>query len=241
MQKVTQSIRGLVWRLYRTWLDWLYVSFWQVWYFVRRGDPAAYASPTHPHKTVIVMIPGVYEPWQFMNPLAKMLHGHSYRVHVIEALRYNSGDVPHMAAIVANYVDSLDSEHIVLVTHSKGGLIAKYVMAKYNRDQRIRHAIAINSPYSGSIYAKFAPVRSIRIFTPKGRTIRQLQANRVINSTITSIYSEYDPHIPAGSFLEGATNIPVRTIGHFKIIADPLLHHEVIKVLTAMEAIADLS
>jgi pimeloyl-ACP methyl ester carboxylesterase len=42
-----------------------------------------------------------------------------------------------------------------------------------------------------------------------------------INSRITSIYGPFDPHIPEGSVLPGATNIELPVAGHFRILGDP--------------------
>jgi hypothetical protein len=37
---------------------------------------------------------------------------------------------------------------------------------------------------------------------------------------ITSIFGQFDPHIPEGSELEGATNIRLDIGGHFRILSD---------------------
>ena len=49
----------------------------------------------------------------------------------------------------------------------------------------------------------------------------QLAREETINSRITSIYGPFDPHIPEGSILPGATNIELPTAGHFRILGDP--------------------
>ena len=42
-----------------------------------------------------------------------------------------------------------------------------------------------------------------------------------MNDRIVSIFGEFDPHIPEGSALPGATNITLPTGGHFRILSDP--------------------
>jgi triacylglycerol lipase len=51
--------------------------------------------------------------------------------------------------------------------------------------------------------------------------IRALQASMEVNTTISSLYSVFDPHIPETSYLDGAENIVLPVIGHFLLIADP--------------------
>lgn len=236
MYGTLKKLRIGVWRLYQTWLDWCYVIYWQLRYILQRENPAAYNIPAARRPIEIVIIPGIYEPWQFMKPLIAKMYAHGYPVHVIEGLGYNTGDVADMANTAKRFIASLDSGQIVLIAHSKGGLIAKYLLANYNQGGRIRHAITLNTPYVGSIYAKFSPVGSIRIFTPLGPTIQQLQANKLINHQITSIYSEFDPNIPRGSHLEGATNIPIKAVGHFRIVADTDVHEEIARIMAVIEA-----
>ena len=52
-------------------------------------------------------------------------------------------------------------------------------------------------------------------------TIRALARNAEVNSRITSIYAEWDPIIPNGSFLEGATNLELPSRGHFRLLDRP--------------------
>ena len=39
-----------------------------------------------------------------------------------------------------------------------------------------------------------------------------------MNARITSIYPRFDPNIPEGSRLEGATNVEIPLWGHFRIL-----------------------
>lgn len=217
-------------------LDWLYVGWWQVFSLFTSNDVRQYLDHAEPRDTVVIMLPGVYEPWRFMKPLSDLLYRSGYHVYVIPGLGYNTGHVPQMADIVRRFIEELDSPSIVLVAHSKGGLIGKYLLAHDNADGRVKHLMAINSPFAGSIYANFAPVQTVRIFSTRDATIRRLQLNRNVNRTITSIYSVFDPNIPRGSHLEGATNISVDLVGHFRIVGSPELHERLLEVLADVES-----
>jgi triacylglycerol lipase len=201
-------------------LDWLYIFRQQFFALIARDDPHRYTRNVRAGRVPIVLIPGIYEPWYIMKPIADALVAEGYPVHIIEGLGYNTGKVPAMALLVRHYVDSQGLKDAIIVAHSKGGLIGKYVLANHNSDGVFRHMIAVATPFSGSMYAYFAPIRGIRIFTPKGDLITQLSANAQLNTRVTSIYSAFDPNIPSTSHLEGAANVVVAAIGHFRILED---------------------
>ena len=59
------------------------------------------------------------------------------------------------------------------------------------------------------------------MFAPDGPVIRALSLETTVNRRITSLYSVFDPHIPEGSVLPGATNVELPVAGHFRILAQP--------------------
>lgn len=213
--------RGWAW-----FLDYAYVGFWQARGFLLRGDAERQLSG---EKVPVILLPGIYEPWQFLHPVASHLHKAGHPVHAVTALGYNRGTVSAMAELVAQYLRERDLHDVVLVAHSKGGLIGKYVMTLPESAPRVRQLIAVNSPFSGSIYAMFAFLPSLRAFSPRNRTLNALRANLAVNSRITSIYGTFDPHIPGGSELVGATNVQLEMMGHFRPLGDK-------RVLEAIDA-----
>ena len=67
---------------------------------------------------------------------------------------------------------------MVLVAHSKGGLIGKLAMLREDPDGRIDSMIAVNTPFAGSSYARWFLVPSVRAFIPTDATIVALAAER---------------------------------------------------------------
>lgn len=205
-------------------LDYVYVGYWQVHGFLFREDPEQYLTPelgpSEQPGPPVLLIPGIYETWQFMRPVAEHLSAAGHPVHVVQQLGYNRGTVQSMAALVAEYLARHDLTDVVLVAHSKGGLIGKYVMTQPDGGDRVRQLIAVNTPFSGSIYANFFVLPSIRAFSPRNKFLRTQLANIGSNARITSVYSRFDPHIPEGSQLPGAENIELETMGHFRVIGD---------------------
>ena len=93
--------------------------------------------------------------------------------------------------------------------------------------------VAINTPFAGSVYARWVPIAAVRAFAPTDTVLLALAAERDVNTRITSVYSRYDPHIPAGSVLAGARNIELATPGHFRVLADPALPEVLVTALGA--------
>ena len=220
-------------------LDYAYVGWWQAHGLVSRGDPAVYLEPQSPGPTAtappVLLLPGIYERWQFMRPVADLLRRRGHPVHVLTRLRWNTAPIAASAAHVAAYLEENDLRDVLVVAHSKGGLIGKYAMLHEDPEQRIARMIAIATPFAGSAYARLFVLPSIRAFSPRDRTLRLLAEQLEVNSRITSIWGAFDPHIPGGSRLEGATNVPLRTSGHFRILGQQELldavehaaaHHE---------------
>ncbi|KRD44994.1 hypothetical protein ASE38_13370 [Cellulomonas sp. Root930] len=204
--------------------DYAAVLGWQAAGIVSRTDPDDLRRPEHPVGPPVVLVPGVYESWHFLLPLATLLHEHGVRVHVLPDLGNNRRPVPFGASVLGRYLEDRDLRDVVLVAHSKGGLIGKLAMLREDPDGRVDSMIAVNTPFAGSVLARWFLAPSVRAFRPTDATIVALAAERDVNARITSVYSHWDPHIPGGSALEGAHEIVLDTPGHFRPLADPRLH-----------------
>ena len=171
----------------------------------------------------VLLIPGVYETWQFLRPIADRLNARGHPIWVVKQLGYNRLTIVASALLAAQFLQDHDLKSVIIVAHSKGGLIAKRMMTADDGGLRIDRLIAINTPFGGSTLARWAPTGTLRAFSPLDQTLVTLAANIDVNSRITSIYSRLDPLIPAGSALEGATNIQLPLVGHFRPLASALL------------------
>lgn len=168
----------------------------------------------------IVLVPGVWESWQFLRTIGQRLHEAGHPVHALPELRRNSDPIPQVAQRVHAAILDRDLRGVRIVGHSKGGLVGKHVLGALDDERRVDHVVAIATPFSGSARANYTLARALREFRPSAPVIRALAAETRVNSRITSIFGAYDFHIPAGSALEGATNIEVPTIGHFGVLTD---------------------
>lgn len=205
-------------RIWLTYSDYWYAGWWWVRVLWSVRPPSRWAEGD---KDPVVLLPGVYESWSFMKPVGEYLNRAGHPVHVVPELRRNIDTIPDAAAIAQQTIDALGLERVALVGHSKGGLIGKHMMAFDDTSGRIRSLTAIATPFGGSQMARYMVVRTLRAFLPSDVTITTLAANLVLNGRITSVYGEWDAHIPNGSMLDGATNVQLPLIGHFRVLRDP--------------------
>jgi pimeloyl-ACP methyl ester carboxylesterase len=187
------------------------------------ATPESYEHPDGAAGPPVVLVPGVWEPWQFLRPLAELLFAHGVAVHVVPALGYNRRPVTEAARVLGRFLVERDLRGVVLVAHSKGGLIGKLAMLQHDPDGRIASMVAVNAPFSGSVHARWVPLRSVRAFRPSDATIVALAVELEVNRRITSAHSFWDPLVPAGSALDGADDVVLSTPGHFRPLADPQL------------------
>lgn len=206
--------------------DYAYALAWQARSFVNRTDPSSFLSGD---RTPVVVLPGIYENWKFMQPVIEQLHERGHPVHVVEMMRRNHRPVEEMAAQLVTYLETHDLTDVILVAHSKGGLSGKLAMVG-PAGERVRGMLAIATPFGGSRYARVMPLSSLRAFSPRNPAIVNLSGHGSVNSRIVSVFARFDPHIPERSELPGAKNVALSTGGHFRILGCP----EVLDELTTL-------
>ncbi|WP_250900406.1 esterase/lipase family protein [Curtobacterium flaccumfaciens] len=197
-------------------LDWWYAITWQV----RSLGPTTADDYRSGDGQPVVVIPGVYETWHFMRPLMDALHDRGHPVHVLPVLRHNLRPVPESARDVFAYLEEHDLRNVLVLAHSKGGLIGKYAMTQLDDHGRIDRMVAVSTPFAGSGYARLAPVRHLRVFRAADPVLAGLARELDANARITSVYGVFDTLIPEGSGLSGATNVRLPVGGHFRILGD---------------------
>ncbi|PPF76625.1 alpha/beta hydrolase [Subtercola sp. Z020] len=147
----------------------------------------------------VVLVPGVYERWHFMLPIARRLARLGHPVHLLPELGRNLLPIADSARIVAARLAADDLRNVVIVAHSKGGLIGKYLMLRLDPEHRVTRMVAINSPFSGSSWARYLRLRSIRMFAADDLTVTFLGAPSPVNERITSVFGTYDQNVQPGS------------------------------------------
>ncbi|MBI5160811.1 MAG: alpha/beta hydrolase [Micrococcales bacterium] len=175
----------------------------------------------HGDRAPVVLLPGVFEPWHYLGPIGDRLNREGHPVIALPELGRNQLRVTESAAVVRRVLQERDLRRIVLVAHSKGGLIGKLLLSQ-DADERIQRLVAVATPFRGSTMASWMLSRPLRDFRISDATIVALADASTVEARITSIYPLFDPHIPEGSRLPGARNVPLRMAGHFAPILSPL-------------------
>lgn len=198
----------------------------------------------------VVLIPGVYEHWTFLRPLGDALAAAGHRVRVVHGLGINRRPIPATARYLGAELARLPEAPAgrVLVAHSKGGLIGKNLLVDSgaatedegtdaaDRPHSLLGLVAVCTPFHGVRLAKLFADPSIRAFLPHDETITWLARETSVNARIVSVFGPFDPHIPEGSALDGATNVLVPAPGHFRVLGSDATHHAVIEGVARVAA-----
>jgi pimeloyl-ACP methyl ester carboxylesterase len=185
-------------------------------------------APAHwrvgdPDKPDVVLLPGVYEHWSFLRPLGDMLNAAGHRVVPVHGMRWNRRPIVETSASLARALSRVPAPAAgrVIVAHSKGGLVGKLLLLGDEADALgVRGVVAIATPFAGARRAQLFRDPSIRALLPSDETIVMLGSAASVNSRIVSIFGTYDPHVPDGSVLDGATNVRVPVAGHFRVLGE---------------------
>lgn len=212
---------------------------------VYRKPPRHYLGHVVSGKAPVILIPGILGRWSFMKKLGDAISLAGHPVYVVPDLGYNLHKIPSSAKIlhtllldifrkqkrevkgfshrlhsIKNVIKTENLSGVVLVAHSKGGLIGKYLLSHLNADHRVLGMVTIATPFSGSAMAKLIPHNAFGELHEDSEIIHDLEKHIEVNSQIISIAPEFDNHVwsERGSFLEGAENLKVPTRGHHAVL-----------------------
>lgn len=190
--------------------------------FMFHKPPKHYLGYTLENKSPVILIPGITAKWQFLKAIADPISLKGHPVYAVERLGYNTKAIEHSAKLVRELIDEKNLRDVIIIAHSKGGLIAKYLLAYDNQDERVKKVIAIATPFQGSLAVKFLPGKAFKELHPESEMVKKLHSRSDINNKIISIFGEFDNHVwPTESCrLDGAKNIQVNVWGHHKILFD---------------------
>ncbi|MCR8671826.1 triacylglycerol lipase [Agrococcus sp. HG114] len=176
----------------------------------------------------VLCIPGVVERWHFMEPLGRRLARAGFAVHFVPELGRNLLPVLDSAPIVGDAVDRIAAAHplarIVLVGHSKGGLIGKRLLvdrALHPDRPQPDGLVALATPFAGSSRARLLPGQYIREFDPSNEMLAALAAERSADARIRVVLPQIDPHVPRNRVPDGMRGVRLRESGHFRPLATP--------------------
>jgi triacylglycerol lipase len=170
----------------------------------------------HGKKGDVIIIPGFNETWVFQKTLAEFLNEKGYSIHTISTIDHNTHTIAHCVKEIETYVRIKELKDVILLAHSKGGLIVQKFLDTSSLNNRVKKAFTFSVPYKGTIwgYAGFQNLHELSLSSDK--TARNSQ----INKRIINMYSMIDQHIIPNRnlLLDGATNIKLNTYWHTRIL-----------------------
>lgn len=203
-------------------IDYFYLLLGNLLMLIYKNPPGHYLGFVIDKKTPIILIPGISNKWGFLKHLGDKISVKGHPVYIVGKLEFNLFDIKTSAKIVREIIDKNNLRKVIIVGHSKGGLIGKYLLIHQNKDERVKGLIAIATPFLGSKLANQIHGKAYKELAPESKIIEELNLHKEVNYKIVSIMPEFDNHVwhEKGSFLEGALNIKVPTKGHHKIVFD---------------------
>lgn len=173
-------------------------------------------------KEPIVLIPGLFERHDFLSAFADSLSLAGHPIYFSKELGRNVKNIADSAKIIEKLILDNNLQNIIIVSHSKGGLIGKYLLTFSEVKGRIKKIITIATPWEGSRLFRLYLHKSFKELRPNSDIIEELRNHKEVNEKIVSIFGKSDNVIwPIESCkLKGAKNIEVNTYGHHKILFD---------------------
>jgi len=163
--------------------------------------------------------------------LGDQLNKAGYRIYSCD---FNSRKpIKEIASIVKKNLKKLKLGDVIFLTHSKGGLIAKYLL---DNDEYCRKIIkivfAIASPFLGTNWG-YLRIANLFELIPGSNILNQLNSKTNNNYKIISILPSHDDFVPKSSMhLKGATIIHTKVIGHTRTLINSETSEIILKILT---------
>lgn len=178
----------------------------------------------------VILIPGLHETNFFLYKIAKNINTLGYKIHVIPNFNSTNG-IEQISHKLNDVVSIIESNEIILISHSKGGLVAKYFIDTSSQAKKIKYSISIATPYKGTLFGKLK-FHGLHEVEPNSRFINCLSSTEN-NAKIINFYPKFDNHvIPNNNLtLEGANNIKINVNGHTRILTSVILQDEIVTLL----------
>jgi triacylglycerol lipase len=191
-------------------LVWLQVGSW-----LRPQPKLSFDSQKH----VIIFIGGLYERWSALDFLAGRFRKAGYQAIGLPELKHNREHVAVLAARVADFIEKHDLHQVIIIGHSKGGLVGEYILRYHNTKGRVELVVGVTTPWQGTAMGKYFPFRALQELSPDSGLMRTLAASHASDANIAAISIEVDNHILKAPLTHPrATNIVVPIKGHTRVL-----------------------
>ncbi|MBN94168.1 MAG: permease [Deltaproteobacteria bacterium] len=201
----------------------------------------------------VLLIQGFFQTRAVMRTLEDRLRADGYRVlsfHLGGLLgNFNTRSIASLAQMIDVKIRRLQERrgfgHLHIIGHSKGGLIARYLVQRAGGHEYVRTVITLGTPHHGTPVAAIGAgvglllvSRSLWQLFPGSGLIRELNEEPFPQGVrLVSVYSTSDivsPHrfstltVANG---QDVRNVVVRELGHMDLVEDPYVYGLILREL----------
>lgn len=200
--------------------------------------------------TPILLLHGVLDNRSVFAVLARALRKRGFGV--VYGLNYSvltaiTGEVRSAARELGREVERIceatNSEHVHVVGHSLGGLVARYYVQRLGGDVRVHTLITLGTPHHGTIAAHLLPTPVFRQIRPGSDLVTELaEPSPGCRTRFFAIWSELDQLIvpQRNAQLDHpdllVSNLRLSDVGHLSLSVDPRAVHAVVTTLARLDA-----
>lgn len=184
-------------------------------------DPNEYRQPEEAKAPTAILLPGIWEPWENLSNWGRALFALGWDVRFIPELDLQLGSLAELSKILTDYLQKNDLLEVLVVAHSKGGLVTKAAMVS-EEGWRIDHLIACGTPFEGAPIAVVPPeIMQTKTLVPGSEELVELSSQTDVNKKITAVQAKWDQNVPANPHLPGAQIVTVDVTGHNALLHAP--------------------
>lgn len=200
--------------------------------------------------TPILLVHGIADNRSVFAILGRALRKRGFGV--VYALNYSvltalTGDVRSAARELGREVERIceatSSDHVHVVGHSLGGLVARYYIQQLGGDARVHTLVTLGTPHHGTVAAYLLPTPVLRQLRPDSDVVCELAApSPGCRTRFFAIWSELDQLIlpQRNARLDHpdllVTNLRLSDVGHLSLSVDPRAIHAVATTLARLDA-----
>src|SRR3989344_2169776 len=181
----------------------------------------------------VVLVHGFGGNWSYLKEIGNFVNKLGYRVHVLNELGVNLKPIFESYKILEKYIDNNNLKNLILIGHSKGGIISKYFIDNSPLTDRVKLIISIASPFGGTQLGRLK-ILNTHEFLPDSAIIQKLNAKTSKNKLFINLFSRKDDVVIPNQnlILKGAKNIKVEVDGHLGILESEKTLREIDKILS---------
>lgn len=167
----------------------------------------------------LIMLPAYNSEFCTMTKLCEYLSKKGYKIH-FPYPKDKRLPIETTCKNVEEYIKKNKITKCALIGHSKGGIVAKYLVDNHEDIRKVvLSIITINTPFGGTIWASI-PFGHAREMAINSKLLKNLQARKDSAKIILNVYTRLDQVIvpTSGHILKGARNLKFPYGSHNSIL-----------------------